>query len=73
MKDDDFGLELVLGSAGEGTQQSEMQDKPGESVWSNVIDLGIIYIEVIIKDENDEIPEEQSRSSKEKKALYLGT
>lgn len=30
-KDDDFGLELVLGSAGEGTQQSEMQDKAGES------------------------------------------
>lgn len=73
MKDDDFGLELVLGSAGEGTQQSEMQDKAGGSVWSNVIDLGIIYIEVIIKDENDEIPEEQSRSSKDKRALYLGT
>lgn len=49
-----------------------MLDKVRESIRSSVIDLGVIYIEVIVKDENDEIPEEQSRSSKEKRALYLG-
>ena len=63
--DDDFSLKLASGSAGEGVQRSVGNAGQSQGKYlKQCYYLGDMYIGMIVKDENAEIPEKRAEAAK---------